>query len=355
MRQVCLKFQVLIVGALSVTLLLWCSNDKWHEDTSQESELRWLQWRKHQHAEKCDHSDWKLSCRLTLVTAYFSVGKFVKGNEGHRGSGTYKQWLNSFKFIENPVVAYFDDLELAEHFAILRAGKPTKVITVKQQELWAFSLRAWVQSVISRPEYKRSEPNTVNAAYDCAMHAKYDVLENATQSNFFQTKYIGWIDVGIFRDFTASDTPPFYLGIPPDHHEHAVVFQLVQPLTPDVDPQKSVHESNFWLAGGFFCGRFDVLQTFVVDYKTFLLKFLQQNLTNTDQQVLLAMYHPANPDRPRISIQAYASPFGYSSQLIGPFVYSPWFFISHRLKDYWLHRSDWKAEYVLYNESERSS
>jgi len=54
---------------------------------------------------------------LTIVTAYFDIGKFQKKRlrKGFRTPELYRKWFTVFAQIKNPVVAYFDDAEYADY------------------------------------------------------------------------------------------------------------------------------------------------------------------------------------------------------------------------------------------------
>jgi hypothetical protein len=58
---------------------------------------------------------------LTVVTAYFNIGHFSKGTPGQvRTSKAYNVWMNTFRFLKNPVVFYTDNKSYAEFFVALR-------------------------------------------------------------------------------------------------------------------------------------------------------------------------------------------------------------------------------------------
>lgn len=276
---------------------------------------------------------------LTLVTAYLNVGNFTKGTEGQRDASLYRQWLQAFRLIDNPVVAYFDEWETAAYFRQLRSGKPSKIFVVDTTELWSFTLRDRIQEVHASPLYKKAYPNTVNAGYVCAMHAKHELVERAIRSNFYRTKYVGWIDVGIYRDMSPQSEPSFYLEMPANHDEEAVIFSQVEPLNPRLPIVQAIRDTYFFVAGGFFAGRLDVMLRFVNDYRHAVTDLLELNLTNADQSILYAMYHPLSERRPAVSIQAFKATSGYSV----------WFFLCHMLRDQWLSHSYTLADIVMYD------
>ena len=59
---------------------------------------------------------------VTIVTAYFNIGSFQKGGLRSQVFTTqlYRNWMKIFNRIDNPVVAYFDDVNDLEYFRDLR-------------------------------------------------------------------------------------------------------------------------------------------------------------------------------------------------------------------------------------------
>lgn len=82
-------------------------------------------------------TDAELVDELTVVTAYFSIGKFPKGSsEAIREPGkSYHSWIKSFSRLDSPVVAYFDTDDMVELFRRVRGTLPTIIRRVNRTEV----------------------------------------------------------------------------------------------------------------------------------------------------------------------------------------------------------------------------
>jgi len=79
----------------------------------------------------------ELSDALTIVTAYFSIGKFSKGSEYavRKPATSYLKWINAFSRLDSPVVAFFDTDYAADAFRRLRRNLPTLIRKVNRSEV----------------------------------------------------------------------------------------------------------------------------------------------------------------------------------------------------------------------------
>ena len=217
--------------------------------------------------------------------------------------------MESYAYIENPVVAYFDDPIMQRKFEHIRnqAGFPTKTILFQNRtELWGFSLEPRIKEILSRPGYPSQFPG-FHSTYQCAMHAKYDAIQHAIVNNYFNTKYFLWCDLGIFRDMPKGlgSHYNFRMTLPPKFDTKKIAFTQVFPRNNGLSLNQIFLELNNWLAGGFFIGTADLLLKLAEDYRNSTEKYIRMNLAATDQQVLYAMYQQYNKDEPRVQIQVY--------------------------------------------------
>jgi hypothetical protein len=65
--------------------------------------------------------------------------------------------------------------------------------------MWSFGLEKEIDAIYKREGYPRHSPNTVYAAYSCAMHAKFEAVQRVVEENLYSTPYIAWLDIGLFR------------------------------------------------------------------------------------------------------------------------------------------------------------
>lgn len=148
-------------------------------------------------------STYSLSLRndVTIVTAYFNLGSFQKGEIRHNifTPQLYQKWMKVFSRISNPVIGYFDDVGFYKYFEKQRSqlkSNLTLLRLIDRNKLWSFSLKGLIGDIYKQPEYPIHHPNTVFPEYSCAMHAKYELLYMTLQQNPFRTKYFAWLDIG---------------------------------------------------------------------------------------------------------------------------------------------------------------
>ena len=74
-----------------------------------------------------------LSDGLTVVTAFFDIGAFQKGNGGSQFTPRlYRGWARVFARLESPTVIFVDSEEFRRYFAELRALRLRANLTVIQ-------------------------------------------------------------------------------------------------------------------------------------------------------------------------------------------------------------------------------
>jgi hypothetical protein len=134
------------------------------------------------------------------------------------------------------------------------------------------------------------------------------LVQETIRCNPFATRYVSWLDIGLFRDFTVSapstntgaPTPfdmlrpsslkPFNLYLPPNFNipgveNSSVAVCEINNRQPSLTPEQIVGHNAVWIGGGFFVGRVDVVYTWTVEFLTGVEWMLQQGLSSTDQQV----------------------------------------------------------------------
>ena len=233
-----------------------------------------------------------LSNEVTIVTSYVDLGSFAKGEYNNRYTPQlYKEWMKIFAKITNPVIAYFDDSEVERLFLEIRSSQPkerTKTVAFDIQESWAFSLQPRIEAIISLATYPKFHPNTVLSEYGCMMHAKYEMMATTARRNPFLTKYIAWLDIGLFRDLTAKNASNFKLSEPPLFDENKVSYSQVSPFL-EASAEEIFKRNYNLVCGCYFIGRMSVILSWTNLYRQYVEYYLNQGLTNTDQQVLYAM------------------------------------------------------------------
>ena len=252
---------------------------------------------------------------VTVVTAYFNLGRFQKGEDGSTffEPNLYMHWLKLFSKIQNPVVAYFDTRQAYDYFKSIRSNFPsnrTKIVLISRNELWSFGLYDKMMKIFSQPEYPRFEPNTVMPEYGSVMHAKYELMHRTILDNTFNTRYFCWLDVGLFRGLAKRSVPEFYLATPPDFNNSSIAYtEVYAPFPHKISLEQIFFTNLVWLCGCFFIGEETVMLTWTEEYMKYTDYFLEQGFANTDQQVLYAMF---NRGKPKTNIQTYRSTGKYN-------------------------------------------
>lgn len=260
---------------------------------------------------------------VTIVTAYWNLGTFQKGVGGLKFStNTYFKWASTFKFLVNPLVVYTDCKEFKELMETLRSDRlnNTMIYLLNRTELWPFQLVTQMKSVLDQPGYLKHYPKTVIPEYPAAQHSKYAVVAETIRKGVFANPYFAWLDIGYFRDVVERKVD-FTLDIPPGFDPGKISVNRVEGLSMNIDPFTIFRKNIVWVGGGIFLGKGEVLLQFEQLYHRAVKYFLDQQLVNSDQQVLYSMYSKKGREalKPNIELQLYI-PKGSGN---------PWFYLGY--------------------------
>ncbi|KAK7004619.1 hypothetical protein BgiMline_006151 [Biomphalaria glabrata] len=247
---------------------------------------------------------------ITVVTMFLDLGVFKKGEEyfSYHSPYKYKRWMRTFGKMVNRVVAYMENDEHIEYFRKIRSCLPeshTKIIKIHRQELPSFNHLAQIQHIYSQPSYPKHYPNTIYPEYSCAMHAKYDVLQRSCVMDFFKTPYFAWVDVGLFRKLDDTDYPLFKLVPPDKFNPERIGFSQAWPQDPAIPPEYILKKKLVWVSGSMVLATKEYMLNFTRDYKMAVKELLDQGLSNTDQEVINAMYSAKMRKPNYIKIKTY--------------------------------------------------
>lgn len=200
---------------------------------------------------------------ITIVTAFWNIGDVVSMDGTIRTVDDYKDSMRRFQFILNPVVAYFDDQHIANHFQVIRGDLQTEIKVLKQQSLPAsFKAEKWCEMGLIEHKSK------LERSYIAITHVKYSVLWQAVLQNQFSTSY--------FEDLPCSQsTQAFSLVLPPGFMTHRISFNAPGDFKPL--PKEEIFRWQLeWVSTGLFIGNLEQLitlcQRYHVELKTFLLR-----------------------------------------------------------------------------------
>lgn len=260
---------------------------------------------------------------VTIVTAYWNLGTFQKGVGGLKFStNTYFKWASTFKYLVNPLVVYTDCKEFKELMETLRSDRlnNTMIYLLNRTELWPFQLVTQMKSVLDQPGYPKYYPNTVIPEYPAAQHSKYAVVAETIRKGVFANPYFAWVDIGYFRDVVERKVD-FTLDIPPGFDPGKISVNRVEGLSMNIDPFTIFRKNIVWVGGGIFLGKGEALLQFEQLYHRAVKYFLDQQLVNSDQQVLYSMYSKKGREalKPNIELHLYI-PKGSGN---------PWFYLGY--------------------------
>ncbi|CAG5116831.1 unnamed protein product, partial [Candidula unifasciata] len=260
---------------------------------------------------------------ITIVTMYLNLGthsktSFFLFSKEKYATDQYKLWLLSWGKLQNKVVAFFDDDEFIKRFRDIRSHLPesyTIITKIDKSQLSAFHQKGRIENIIANPSFTISYP----AEYTCTMNAKYDVLDMALKQGLIKSKFMAWMDIGLWRKIQEED-PSYTLKLPPDFNSSKIGFSEVTPrhLLSNLSPVEVYKQNVVWVAGGFVLGSKEVVAEFIISYQKTSLILLDQGLADTDQQVITSMYSPGMAAKQKVEIMTYACPrgsfglFGYS-------------------------------------------
>jgi hypothetical protein len=237
-----------------------------------------------------------MSPEITVITAYFNIGALNKGGPfGQYTPNKYIKWMSVFGRIENPLIIFTDSVEVEEIFRGLRAPFPaerTRIVLVERKDLWAFSLAEEIKAVFAQPGYPHFDPNTVHENYSCVMHAKFELVNRVIRQQLFTTKYLAWLDIGLFRA-VVDETHTFPLVLPPNFDEDKVAYSAMIKFDPTLTPKQIIQQDMVWVGGAMFIARPEVMYIYTQDYMRAVRKLLNMKLMSTDQQVTMNQ-HPVS-------------------------------------------------------------
>lgn len=243
----------------------------------------------------------RLASYVTIVTAYWTGSGASKGRQTSvRNQDVSQRDLESFAYVINPVVAYFDDRDNAATFEEIRIGLPTKVIVVDPRSLWSFQLEDNITALLTLGH----QPLSIDVTLTCITYAKYDVLSLAIESNYFESEVLAWLDVTYYREIIEQHAHAFRVSVPPSFMTDRVAFNAPY-YRKSYTISKMFAQGLVWVNSDIIIGNADKLKVFCADFRHEAVKYLTHGLVNTDEQVIYAMFSEYNDYTPRVKIQDY--------------------------------------------------
>ncbi|XP_059156908.1 uncharacterized protein LOC131941601 [Physella acuta] len=247
---------------------------------------------------------------------FLRLGSLQKGFSGlYNTHDKYKQWMITWGWMTNHVIIFVDDEEISQYFKQIRCKQPahrTVIVKVNRSQLDAFKNLERIKQIYSNSSYPKHSPNTINANYSCTMSAKYDVMTMALDMGLVKTKYLAWMDIGLFRNLLKKRLKPknnsFTMEVPADFNSSRVGFTQVssRQAMERLSPWEYIRDNHVWVAGGHVMGTHEVIRTFITSYKYVSQELIKAGMSSTDQQVIGAMYSPQFRHLQKVDIQGYS-------------------------------------------------
>ncbi|XP_053391829.1 uncharacterized protein LOC128554588, partial [Mercenaria mercenaria] len=246
----------------------------------------------------------------TVVTGYFDIGSFHKGKSHFRNQNFYYKVANIFSYLQNSLVVYTDSPVFLNHIKYIRSKNlnKTKIIFFERSSAWSFQIIDDIKRIYNIEGYTRRNASKVSPLYTCAMHSKYYCLKQAAEYNYFNTKYIMWLDVGYFWRLKAKR--PFFLRRPLKFNDSQIAMNKINTgRSIPSSPVDIIRKSHLQVGGGLVFGEIHKMIKFSSQYRRAVEYFLSKNLTNTDQQILYGMFTEEGQKAicPEVEIQTYGT------------------------------------------------
>jgi hypothetical protein len=251
-----------------------------------------------------------LSDDVTLITAYFNIGDFPKGDlkpVHMRSQSNYSNWMGSFRHIHNPVVAFFDYHDpLWRRFKRIRKAvdAETDIKCINRNDLWTFKILKNISKIFNNPKYPKHYPNTVIPAYACVSSSRFELVKIVIDENPFKTRYFAWVDIGYFRR-RLHENQIVKLGMPHGFNRNKISFTEIVPRNETLTASDIVSQNINWVAAGYFTGHYTVLHQFVTNYLLNLDYFLSRGVMAAEQQMIYAMVNTEDMENSLPEIQTY--------------------------------------------------
>ena len=239
--------------------------------------------------------------KVTLVTAYLNIGRYRNDdNKFTYTSAVFKQWMTSFCRIQNPVVVFMNDDSDLQLFGSIRSNVPnhrTAMYKISKSSLWSFSLLPNITKAYKT--YPKHSPSTTVPHYTSVSFAKYEFLSIAMRENPFKTKYIAWIDIGLFRNMATPvakiGDPLLTLYLPPMLDQKKIAYGQTNERSEDLKPSEVLRLRKYWISGSIFVGKATTMKKWILQFVKYAEEFLRNGYSGTDQYLVYAMFQTKEP------------------------------------------------------------
>jgi hypothetical protein len=258
----------------------------------------------------------------TLVTAFFSI-------PSKRSEETYLAWATHFLTLDAPIVLFTEERFVNTFRSMRDPQKPLHILTKSFEEL-----DTWV---LYEEEWKAHKNMDHEAYHTPELYAlwaqKPFFVEEAINTNPFQTEFFYWCDMGAFR---SPLPPPIRTSFPTNKHlsKDSILLSAINPITPqECEQQSDGCYGNFKevnrIVGGLWGGGAQACLRWRTAFESMLCRhFATGRFAGKDQSVMLATFlewpslaRIVKSNIPNIDIWFYATYL--LSELAPPLEYEP--------------------------------
>jgi hypothetical protein len=241
----------------------------------------------------------------TIVTAYYQI-------PSKHSPDRYVNWMENMLSLQDPMVI-FTQPNFVDQISELRshATNRTVIVPLSLNKLpigTLFSHAFWQDQIEKDPEKK------IHRSYELfwIWLSKSWFMVQAVQMNFFDSNIYVWSDIGCFRNSNYNSK---VMVVHPESVPRRQILQMatrkINPPTHSLYNDKINHPSHFYHSGSQFAGYKNTILTFHEYFLETIDKFLANNMTIVEDQVVLqstCLQHPticAYVQRKHVNDNAY--------------------------------------------------
>jgi len=121
--------------------------------------------------------------------------------------------------------------------------------------------------------------------------------------------YFCWLDIGFFCDEVTDEKvnvsleSRFSLYLPKDFNQTKIAYtEAGGERNQSLSPMEIIKRDRYWVSGGIFLGKWDVLLQWASEYRAAVELLIQRRMMSSDQSVIYIM---SNTMSPKTELQAY--------------------------------------------------
>jgi hypothetical protein len=234
--------------------------------------------------------------KVTLVTAFFDIGRGDWQNNFNRSSETYISQFYKYLELDYNLIVFMDARYTIPH-------KQNMTIIPIDHKFLENEIHGWKQldrdkSIINSEVYKKytehrinnGHPENIYAEYNCIMHAKIDFINYAVKHGYIKHGTVCWSDFGTFKNF-GETLPTKPLDSLKMNTSKINLFLRNKLTNYDKDPYYTLEAAPERVTGTFFSLPISLVSEFQELYHRTLEELYSLCISDDDQHILLRCYY----------------------------------------------------------------